>query len=747
MIKRLTLPYLLLLLGFSTFAQQSLASKGPVFKDDVVPSVYITIDPDSLESLMDWDNRFSNHHYPANFVFDNGTIRDSIANVGFRLRGNTSRSSIKKSFKISFNEFEGGRNYQGLEKINLNGEHNDPSIIRSKLCFDFLDYLEVPASRTSHAKLYINGIYFGLYLNVEHIDEEFTKSRYGSEGNLYKCTYGANLYYRGSSSSNYQEEYYEIKRPESPTAYEDLAHFIDVLNNTESSNFECELEKVFNVNTYIKVLVMDVLVGNWDGPNYNKNNFYLYYNQANRQFEYIPYDLDNSFGVDFLGKDWAERNIYSWSKNGSHRPLYQKVLDRQKYKDYFSYWMGKSIDDFFNSDSLNLKMNSLRSLIRPAAILDTIRSKDYGYTISDFDNSFGFYYNEHVKYGLRDYVSKRTSSALTQLNPIADVKPLVYWNSSSIDYLNDSVKIELKTLAESGVESVIIEYGWDAQSAIWFDTLAQTNGNGVYQTTIKWHPVLNTMNYILLIKDSLGEFTQWPSCSNFEIIKSRTDIPLYLNELMASNTTGITDEEGKTEDWIEVFNGGDDFMNLKGFYITDDLDEPFKYGFQSSTFSPKSFKFLWADSDEEDGDNHLNFKLSAKGETIAIFNEYGSLIDSISYSNAENDISFGREEDGKEPWVFFQNATPNSSNHLQTNFVMGEWDNEIGVYPNPSVGVFKIISNSERVVYSVSDSKGSQVVNWTTGTEIDLSTNSKGIYFVKIRIGEELYSKKLVLVN
>jgi hypothetical protein len=83
----------LLLFILSLKAQHSLPHRGEVFKDDVLPSVYISIHPDSLSHILDYDNRFSNDEYDAQFVFDNGTIKGSVANVGFRLRGNTSRSA------------------------------------------------------------------------------------------------------------------------------------------------------------------------------------------------------------------------------------------------------------------------------------------------------------------------------------------------------------------------------------------------------------------------------------------------------------------------------------------------------------------------------------------------------------------------------------------------------------------------------------------------------------------------------
>ena len=95
---------------------------------------------------------------------------------------------------MSFNTFYGGRKFHGVEKMNINGEHNDPSIIRSKISFDLFKNAVVPAPRSNHVELYINDEYKGLYINVEHIDEEFVESRFGNKtGNLYKCLYPATL--------------------------------------------------------------------------------------------------------------------------------------------------------------------------------------------------------------------------------------------------------------------------------------------------------------------------------------------------------------------------------------------------------------------------------------------------------------------------------------------------------------------------------------------------------------------------
>jgi spore coat protein CotH len=101
--------------------------------------------PDSLTELYTYVE--SNHEYNVLFIYDNGIHRDTLYNTGFRLRGNSSRYSAKKSFKVSFNTYDPGRKYEGVEKINLNGSHNDPSMVREKLFLPLLLIL-------LHMKLY-----------------------------------------------------------------------------------------------------------------------------------------------------------------------------------------------------------------------------------------------------------------------------------------------------------------------------------------------------------------------------------------------------------------------------------------------------------------------------------------------------------------------------------------------------------------------------------------------------------------
>jgi len=167
---------------------------GFVFDDSEVPRIDITISSSNLTNL--YADPYSDNEYKALFIFTRNDSTEGPIEIGLRLRGNTSREKDKKAFRVSFNTFDRGGNFHKIEKMNLNAETNDPSLIRSMLSWHLFRYLGVPGSRSNHVLLYINDAFYGVYINTEHIDERFVKSRFGTnDGNLYKCLWPADLTY------------------------------------------------------------------------------------------------------------------------------------------------------------------------------------------------------------------------------------------------------------------------------------------------------------------------------------------------------------------------------------------------------------------------------------------------------------------------------------------------------------------------------------------------------------------------
>jgi hypothetical protein len=140
---------------------------------------------------------------------------------------------------------------------------------------------------------------------------------------------------------------------------------------------------------------------------------------------------------------------------------------------------------------------------------------------------------------------------------------------------------------------------------------------------------------------------------------------LYLNEIMASNSSTIYDEDGDAEDWIELFYAGENLLNLQGFGLSDDYDRPFRWVFPDITIQPGDFLLVWASGkNRRDPMNplHTNFSIAAAGEEIILTAPDSTRIDELPPTEIPTDVSIGRLPDGVGDWQFFTTPTPGTSN-------------------------------------------------------------------------------------
>ena len=741
--------FLMVFCSFLLFSQANFPENGPLYNDTIVPRIDIFVNADTLDWLYQEENAESNVEFQAAFVYDNGTIRDSIYPVGFRLRGNTSRYSQKKSFKISFNTYTSGGKYYGVEKLNLNGEHNDPSVIRSKVCWDILRKWEIPAPRANHVQVYINNNYYGLYINVEHIDEEFVKSRFGkNDGNLFKCLWPADLDYLGSNSELYKlmhgdRRVYQLKTNKEADNYTDLAEFIDILNNTPDNEMVCELAAFFNVYDYLKVIAADILTGNWDGPIYNMNNFYLYHNTTSGKFEYIPYDLDNTLGIDWIGRDWAKRNIYDWAKHGDNvRPIYTRLINHPEFREQYSFYIKKLLTETLDIDSLIQRIEQTRAMISPFVANDPYYPLDYGYTFTDFLNSYNQELSGHVPYGLIPYINTRVASMLDQLeNP--DMIPVIKY----IKHQRVSPsKLQLRAFVEvqHTPATVMVEYNLNNADyfLLMYDDGNHNDGEAgdlVFGVSIDNISQDATLSYQISATDNLSKNQLLP-CIPVIVPAYGSETPLlFINEFMASNDTTIADEHGNYADWIEVYNGDDKPLWLGNKYLTDNLGFYDKWQMPDTELEAGGFALFWADGKPELGDFHTNFKLSKDGEDIGIFSETGTLIDGLSYSGQSTDISFGRLADGEDNWVLFTKPTPGSTN-MPNTIIEAENNLGFGIYPNPATG--QMVYFTPTINCRVFNSSGKQVFSGKETNVLDVSAYNKGLYII---VSDKGIRRKLII--
>ncbi len=152
------------------------------------------------------------------------------------------------------------------------------------------------------------------------------------------------------------------------------------------------------------------------------------------------------------------------------------------------------------------------------------------------------------------------------------------------------------------------------------------------------------------------------------VLSQATSQTVVINEFMASNFSVIADEDGDYEDWIELYNTGNETVNLESFGISDDWQEPFLWVFPSVEIQPGEYLLVWASGKDraEPGQSlHTNFSIKSDGEYLMLSAPDGEILDFVSPVYVPTNISYGRQGDGENSWYFFTEATPGTTNITQ----------------------------------------------------------------------------------
>jgi hypothetical protein len=145
---------------------------------------------------------------------------------------------------------------------------------------------------------------------------------------------------------------------------------------------------------------------------------------------------------------------------------------------------------------------------------------------------------------------------------------------------------------------------------------------------------------------------------------------VVINEFVASNRRSLTDGDGNTSDWIELFNGAARSVSLNGWCLTDDEDNLRKWPFPPETVLPAGAYLVVfasgqsaADHIDDEGNLHTNFALDRDGEYLALVHPSGRVVHAFapSFPPQEIDVSYGMWHGQAR---YFAKPTPGRANEL-----------------------------------------------------------------------------------
>jgi hypothetical protein len=148
---------------------------------------------------------------------------------------------------------------------------------------------------------------------------------------------------------------------------------------------------------------------------------------------------------------------------------------------------------------------------------------------------------------------------------------------------------------------------------------------------------------------------------------------IWLNEVLPNNVTGLADNAGDREPWIEIYNSGSTTVDLSAYYLTDNYTNLTRWQFPAGTsIGANQFLMVWADGEpgeSQPGVPHTSFRLNATNGGVALVRLQGSpsgpaVMDYLNYVQPPANRSVGSFPDGeprnRRPFYYVSPAATNN---------------------------------------------------------------------------------------
>ena len=616
--------------------------------------------------------------------------------VGIRYKGYSSVSTnrTKNPFNIKLDYVISSQNHQGIDKLKLSNVIQDPSFVREVLTYEIARKY-MPSSGANFVNLYINDTLWGLYTNVEAVNKEFVSKYYYARDNaFFKCNpdnlnlngENSNLNNSyGTDSSNYYS-YYDL---ESDFGWTELYNFIDTLNN-----FPDSIHKLLNVDRTLWMHALNYSLVNFDSYIGYAQNYYLY-KDNNDRFNPILWDLNMSFasfrftdaslfygGFTIQNAKTLDPLTHYNNISVYPRPLLRNLFSNPRYRKMYLAHIKTIIKENIINQDYSQRALYMQNLI------DTCVQNDLNkfYTYQDFQNNLTTTVSDLIDYpGITELMDARAS----YLNSYPGVQ-----YSPSIDSIHHypiNYNIGDDIWIRANIDSatyVMLAYRF-AESELFTKIQMLDDGNsndslandGIYAAKID--NIGNSLQYYIYAdNDSSGVFS--PARAAYEYYTLQTPISfgdLVINEIMATNTSIVADQNGEYDDWIELYNNSNSNISTAGLYLSDDTTDLIKWPLPDVVINPDNYLIIWADEDNTQDGLHSNFRLSSSGECLYLSYSDSLIIDSLIYPSQSVDVAYARIPNGVGAFTYSLPSFSYNNNFADINSIKINAD--IICYPNP----------------------------------------------------------------
>ena len=477
-----------------------------------------------------------------------------------------------------------------------------------------------------------------------------------------------------------------------------------------------------------------------------RQNYYLIKDNFN-VINPIVWDLNESLGgfsmVEVGGggppqqTNLAQLDLFL-RENDSQWPLINLVFDNPTYRRMYLAHVKTILNENFTNDWYSNRGLELQNIISQDVQSDPNSFYSHADFISNLNNSVQSGGGPGgLDIGIIELMDERADylSQQNELNANAPVIGTIASQPTTIStYSNPTINVNV-----TNADNVIFGYRFRPNEH--FTKLEMLDdgmsndgaaGDGTYGVSLSVE-ALDIQYYIYAENQDAGIFS--PQRAEHEYHSLSVVGSLVINELMASNTNAVADLSSGIEeydDWVELYNGGTQTINLEGYYLSDREDALDKWQFPAVSIDPDDYLIVWLDGDDQTQEGlHTSFKLSFDEEALFLSTSNLFIVDAIYYQDLPSDMGYARFDNGTGPFQI-QNHTFDANNGFHTTEI-NEWNKPFKIFPNPAKDFFTIEANAKQI--AINDLLGKNylnISNVSSSVRINTSSWPKGLYLINI---------------
>ena len=744
-----------------------------LYSPENITIVDLTFEQDNWDTILDNLYSAGDEERLIASATVNGKLFDS---VGVRYKGNSSynRNNKKNPLNIKLDHVI-DQDYHGFGTLKLSNIDKDPSCVREVVSYEIArNYM--PASQANFAKVSINGDYMGVFTSVQSVDKYFANTHFGDNENPFfkgEIIGGGGMPsdsdpiwgYTTNDSSNYTS-LYELRSDE---GWGEFLNFLEIFNNQPD-----QIEEVLNVDRHLYMLAYDLLMVNLDAPVNFAHNYYLY-QDGSGQFNPIVWDMNENFGGFTMllgtdgpptgGADLYKTDIFL-NEDNSNFPIIREILAIPKYKRMFVAHVKTIAEEMFADGKFSELITKWQDFIDEEVKNDPNLLSEYSDFRKNASESAGSSKpgpgGSSKTVGLTELMDARVEwiNTLDEFKAQAPVLSDVGHSFESTD--QSFLTVHANAAGLNSIELMYRQTAFGKYEKIKMtddgENADVTAGDGIFSANI---PMNNsTLCYYIYSENSdAGVFS--PERAAYEYHTATREIQasnsVVINELMASNDATVADEFDEYDDWAELYNNSSEAVSLKGWFFSDDEAALNKWEFPDIEIPAKGYLTIWVDKDDEQGDLHTNFKLSAAGEELFLVDPAMTIIDKVIFGEQEKNVSYGRFPNGTGD---FETMPPSFGTKNMMSSIQEEMTLSTGTYnyPNPFDIQTKIAFTQETAgsaTLIIFNATGQELFSIEYAflqsglqeLEFDAMGLLSGVYYYRIVSGAELWYGSMSVVK